>query len=87
MKTLRRSLLWMMALALPASLLLLLPLNAQETTKPEAQTPAQSPAQKPAQSPAPAAESVPAAEPAKNDELPPDERVSADNNLSFPVDI
>jgi len=23
----------------------------------------------------------------KNDELPPDERVSADNNLSFPVDI
>jgi hypothetical protein len=31
--------------------------------------------------------SAPTAEPVKNDELPPDERVSADNNLSFPVDI
>jgi hypothetical protein len=30
---------------------------------------------------------APAPESAKNDELPPDERVSADNNLSFPVDI
>jgi len=68
MTTLRRSLLWMAALALPASLLLLLPLNAQEK-------------------PASAGETAPAPEPAKNDELPADERVSADNNLSFPVDI
>jgi hypothetical protein len=35
------------------------------------------------ETPAPA----PAPEPVKSDELPPDERVSADNNLSFPVDI
>ena len=73
MKTLRRSLLWMMVLALPASLLLLLPLKAQEKPAPTA--------------PQPAAEPSPAAEPAKGDELPPDEQVSADNNLSFPVDI
>lgn len=64
MKKLRRSLLWMLVLALPASLLLLLPLRAQEK-----------------------AEAPPEPEPARADELPPDERVSADNNLSFPVDI
>ena len=89
MTNLRRSLLWVTILALPASLLLLLPLNAQEKSAPAAQAPAQPPAQKPAptQAPAPAAETAPAPEPAKNDELPPDERVSADNNLSFPVDI
>jgi hypothetical protein len=33
------------------------------------------------------AEAAPAAEEAVSNELPPDERVSADNNLSFPVDI
>jgi hypothetical protein len=64
MRIVRRSLLWMLALALPVSLLLLLPLKAQE---------------KPAQAPTP--------EPTRTEELPPDERVSADNNLSFPVDI
>jgi hypothetical protein len=64
MKSVRRSLLWMLLLALPASLLLLLPLRAQEK-----------------------AEAPPAPEPVRSDELPPDERVSADNNLSFPVDI
>lgn len=64
MKSVRRSLLWMMALALPASLLLLLPLGAQEK-----------------------AAAPPEPEPVKAEELPPDERVSADNNLSFPVDI
>lgn len=80
MNTFRRSLLWMTALALPVSLLLLLPLRAQE--KPAA------PPAPPATSQAPApAESESAPEPAKSDELPPDERVSADNNLSFPVDI
>lgn len=71
----RRPLLWMMVLAVPASLLLLLPLRAQD---------------KPAPAPGsatPAAQAAPAAEPAKPDELPADERVSADNNLSFPVDI
>jgi hypothetical protein len=75
MKTFRRSLLWMMALAVPASLLLLLPLKAQEKSAP------------PVSPPAPASEPAPAPEPAKGEELPPDERVSADNNLSFPVDI
>jgi len=79
MKTLRRSLLWMMVLALPASLLLLLPLKAQEKPAPTAPTAPTAPQ--------PAAEPSPAAEPAKGDELPPDEQVSADNNLSFPVDI
>jgi hypothetical protein len=63
MKMFRRSLLWMMVLAVPASVLLLLPLRAQEAAP------------------------TPAPEPVKADELPPDERVSADNNLSFPVDI
>jgi hypothetical protein len=65
MKKVRRSLLWMLVLALPASLLLLLPLRAQEKK----------------------AEAPPEPEPARAEELPPDERVSADNNLSFPVDI
>ncbi|HMA12872.1 MAG TPA: hypothetical protein VKO83_13360 [Steroidobacteraceae bacterium] len=72
MKMIRRSLLWMMALALPASLLLLLPLRAQETAAPVA---------------APPAAAAPVPEPEARDELPADERVSADNNLSFPVDI
>ena len=37
--------------------------------------------------PAAPADPTPVAEPATPEELPPDERVSADNNLSFPVDI
>jgi hypothetical protein len=80
MKIFRRSLLWMMTLAVPASLLLL-PLKAQEKSAPPAPPPA--PTSEPVPAPAPA----PAPEPAKGEELPPDERVSADNNLSFPVDI
>lgn len=96
MKTLRRSLLWMLALALPASLLLLLPLRAQEkpaaapektaapSDKPVAAT--DKPAA-PAEKTSPPADTPPAPEAASDDELPPDERVSADNNLSFPVDI
>jgi len=74
-KILRRPLLWMLALALPASLLLLLPLRAQEKSPPPSPPPAQG------------AETAPAAESPAGGELPPDERVSADNNLSFPVDI
>jgi len=58
----------MLALAVPVSLLLLLPLRAQDK-------------------PAAPADPTPVAEPATPEELPPDERVSADNNLSFPVDI
>jgi hypothetical protein len=76
MKMFRRYLLWMIVLAMPASVLL--PLRAQDAapTSPAPTTPGPT-------TPAPA----PAPEPAKADELPPDERVSADNNLSFPVDI
>ena len=81
MKSLRRSALWMTALAVLASLLLL-PLRAQD--KPAPTSPPTSP---PTPTPPPAAEPAPSPEPAKGDELPPDERVSADNNLSFPVDI
>jgi hypothetical protein len=47
-------------------------------------------AQEPAPTPAPAAEppAGPGAEPAEPDEpAPPEEQVSADSNLSFPVDI
>jgi hypothetical protein len=66
MKKLRRALLWIVALALPASLLMVLPSGAADP---------------------PAAETAPVPEAATSDELPPDERVSADNNLSFPVDI
>ena len=39
MTNLRRSLLWVTILALPASLLLLLPLNAQEKSAPPASAP------------------------------------------------
>lgn len=74
MSHLRRTVPWLLALAPPASLLLLLPLSAQEKSPPASPQP-------------PPAQPAPAPEPAKDDELPPDERVSADNNLSFPVDI
>lgn len=67
----RRALL-LAALALPLSLFWLLPLGAQQT------------APKSDSAPAPAA--APEPEPAA-DAPPAEERVSADNNLTFPVDI
>lgn len=66
-----RRTLWLAALALPLSLLWLLPLGAQQT--PEK-------ADSAAAAPTPEPEAVGEAAPA-------DERVSADNNLTFPVDI
>lgn len=90
----KRSRLWWLLAALP---LAYLPLAAQESAPP--QKPAEPPAQTPvpaadapaAQTPAPAAgepadQAEPAREPAAKDEAP-IEQVSADNNLSFPVDI
>jgi len=76
------------ALGLLAALsLLYLPLRAQEATPP-APPPAESPPAPtpPAVSEPPADESVEAEE-AEEDEGGYEERVSADNNLSFPVDI
>lgn len=70
-KSWRRTL-WLAALALPLSLLALLPLKAQQTTE-KAENPA-------AVTPAPEPE-------AAADATPGDERLSADNNLTFPVDI
>ena len=67
-----RRALWLAALALPLSLFGLLPLGAQQT------------AQKNDSAPVPAA--APEPEPAV-DSPPADERISADNNLTFPVDI
>lgn len=58
----------------------LLPSDAQEATPP-----GEAPAEAPAPETAEASEASP--EPAEAEELRPDERVSADNNLSFPVDI
>jgi hypothetical protein len=66
-----RRTLWLAALALPLSLLWLLPLGAQQAPEKS-----DSPAATPAPEPEAAADSTPA-----------DERVSADNNLTFPVDI
>ncbi len=72
--------LWLLA-ALPP--LLLLPLHAQDN----AQVPPQ-PQPRETTSPAPAPASAPAAEATSTDAPDPtEERVSADNNLSFPVDI
>jgi len=66
-----RKTLWVAALALPLSLLWLLPLGAQQTAdKADAAT----------ATPAPAPE-------APVESAPAEERVSADNNLTFPVDI
>jgi hypothetical protein len=70
-KNWRRALL-LAALALPLSLFWLLPLGAQQT------------APRSDSAPAPAA----APEPESPVDAPPaDERISADNNLTFPVDI
>lgn len=66
-----RRTLWLAALALPLSLLWLLPLSAQQSAEK-----ADSAAAAPVPEPEAAGESTPA-----------DERVSADNNLTFPVDI
>jgi hypothetical protein len=66
-----RRVLWMTALALPLSLLWLLPLGAQQAAEKT-----DSAAAAPTPEPETAADSAPA-----------DERVSADNNLTFPVDI
>jgi hypothetical protein len=72
MKKIWRKSWWLAALALPLSLLLLLPLGAQQTGE-KADSSANV---------APAAEPEPAA-----DAAPGDEHVSADNNLTFPIDI
>jgi hypothetical protein len=65
-----RKTLWLVALALPLSLLWLLPLRAQQAAE-KTDSAAAAPAPEPE-----------AAEPASAEE-----RVSADNNLTFPVDI
>ena len=66
-----------------------LPLIAQEAGQQD--TPTQTPGQTPAQTQAPAADTSRAQEASDPDageeSAPPDEHVSADNNLSFPVDI
>lgn len=76
-------------LAVAALVLLYLPLRAQETAPPAtAATPA--PAATGAPTPAPAREADSADQPVPAEKPPtdvPEERVSADNNLSFPVDI
>jgi len=66
-----RKTLWLAVLALPLSLLCLLPLAAQQSAEKS---------DAPAVAPTPEPEA--AAEPG-----PTEERVSADNNLTFPVDI
>jgi hypothetical protein len=78
----RRRHVWMLALVPLALPLLWWPLGAQE---PAAEAPRSTPAETPAaKEPSPAADA--AAEPAPKDTAP-EEQVSADNNLSFPVDI
>lgn len=85
----KRGRLWWLLAALP---LAWLPLVAQETAEPQkpAETPAPVEAQAPAEAPAPAtgepADKAAAREPPPREEGP-IEQVSADNNLSFPVDI
>ncbi len=80
----------LMVLLLP---LLSLPLRAQESAQgPAPTTPVPAPASPPASPPAtPPASSAPPpsseAPPAEAEPDPGEERVSADNNLSFPVDI
>ena len=72
--------LWLCAALLP--LLLYLPLHAQDSAPVDPPPPPRETAP-PAPAPVP-----PAAEPASTDAPDPaEERVSADNNLSFPVDI
>jgi hypothetical protein len=63
---------WLTTLALPLSLLWLLPLGAQQKAEKTESAPATAPAPEPE---------------AAADAPPADERVSADNNLTFPVDI
>jgi hypothetical protein len=66
---------WLLAALVP----LYLPLRAQETQPAEA-PPATEPAPAAAEPPATPVEAAP-------EPRPPEEQVSADNNLSFPVDI
>ena len=87
----RHSVVGIAAVALLSSLCLL-PSSAQEAPSPsKAPPPATPPAPPRAAPPATPprdSESAPEAEePGTGETLPPDERVSADNNLSFPVDI
>lgn len=86
-----RSAAGMLATAALLSLFCLLPSGAQEApgrpaTPPPAAPPAASPATPPATPPR-EKDPVPEPEERGGEELPADERVSADNNLSFPVDI
>jgi len=74
-----RSLAGLLATAALLSLFWLLPSGAQEAK------PAAPPPPKAATPPEPASEAP--EEPSAEEPLPADERVSADNNLSFPVDI
>lgn len=81
----RRSRLWWLLAAVP---LAYLPLAAQEAPAP-ADAPVESgspPAAPPVEEKSPPVNADGGQRPAPRDE-PPDERVSADNNLSFPVDI
>jgi hypothetical protein len=67
-----------------------LPLIAQETKPPEpvSQAPAPATEAQPAATPAPPAPAADSPEPVSTEEQrPADEKISADNNLSFPVDI
>ena len=87
----RRSVVGIVTIALLSSLCLL-PSSAQEAPSPsKAPPPAATPAPPRAATPAAPprdSESAPEAEePGTGEALPADERVSADNNLSFPVDI
>jgi len=75
---------WLAGIVMAASLLTLglLPSAAQETAPAKPEPP---PAQA-AESPKPDAD-APEPEEAEEENRAPDERVSADNNISFPVDI
>lgn len=91
MRIRRRSVVGIVAVALLSSLCLL-PSSAQEAPSPSKAPPPAAPPVPPRAAP-PAtpprdSESAPEAEePGTGEALPADERVSADNNLSFPVDI
>ena len=84
-----RSAAGMLATATLLSLFCLLPSGAQEAPSPPATAtpPAPPPAATPARPPRQADAAPAPEERSEVEELPADERVSADNNLSFPVDI
>ena len=85
MSRLWRSVMGLVAAGLLLSMFGLLPSAAQEAATPA--PPAQSTEAPKTEAPRPEAAEAPEAEEPAEEELRPDERVSADNNLSFPVDI